>query len=186
MKKGADPGTCIWDVPLIYLISNTVQSKAEVYVKMLLERGADPNATYPSGGNMHKGETALFPAAITGNAEIVRLLIKAKADVNHQSDRGITALGDAARNKHYKVVHVLLEAGAELGESPVRGLLLALAQDLAENDPSLKDPWRTKVVAWVEEHGYDLQPAIIEARRREVSRRQKIEERKRLWGDQDK
>lgn len=73
--------------------------------KDLLERGCDVNST------MDGEETALHIAAITGNKEIVDLLLKFQQDnnVDLQNEAGRTALHKAARFGKYNVVTLLLE-----------------------------------------------------------------------------
>lgn len=186
LENGADAKIRVDEYPLIYLLADTIQSGSEAYVKMLLQHGADPNAIYSSPDDtVASGETALFRAAMAGNAEIVRLLIKAKADMNRRSVLGSTALVSAVWHKQYQVVYELLKAGAKLDESPENPVFMSLARDQERNLPCLKDPWREKVIAWVQEHGYDLQPAIDRAKREEAANQRDIERNRRLWGDQD-
>jgi ankyrin repeat protein len=50
----------------------------------------------------------LVEAANTGNIEIVKYLLNAKADINGQSNTEMTAMKAAARRKHRDVVTLLL------------------------------------------------------------------------------
>ena len=45
--------------------------------------------------------------------DAVRLLAKAKADVNHANDKGVTPLSIAVYNGHAECVQCLLEQGAD-------------------------------------------------------------------------
>ncbi len=54
----------------------------------------------------------LIYASASGEIEVVKLLLEAGADVNHQSKKGNTALMYASHNGHIEVVKLLLEAGA--------------------------------------------------------------------------
>ena len=56
--------------------------------------------------------TALFAAAGNGNADIVRMLLEAGANVNYQASDGFTALMMAVRDGHVEVAQILVEAGA--------------------------------------------------------------------------
>ena len=55
-----------------------------VAVVRLLAAGADPNASAPAGRNMQSGElaqtTALYEAGMSGQLEVVRLLLDVGAD----------------------------------------------------------------------------------------------------------
>ena len=70
---------------------------------------ADPNLVYD------RGSTPLIEAAAHGKAEIVRLLIEAKADVNAKLQMGgETALMLAAANGRWDNTLLLLQAGADI------------------------------------------------------------------------
>jgi uncharacterized protein len=87
--------------PLLTASSNL---KADV-VKLLLDAGADVNATTPLG------ESALFPPSRRGRVDIVRDLLEAGANPNIQDESGMTALMIAAAQGQ-GVVRLLLESGA--------------------------------------------------------------------------
>ena len=111
-------------------------------VRLLLEAGADKDATNGFGGTAlcmaaregHlevarslleagadkdaattdvKGTTALFVAAREGHLNVARLLLEAGADKDTRNRFGVTALCAAANNGHLEVVRLLLEAGAD-------------------------------------------------------------------------
>jgi ankyrin repeat protein len=76
-------------------------------VESLLDRGADVNAASAYG------VTALFFAADKGHVEVVRVLLRHKAEVNRKDTfYQTTALSWAASKGHADVVRALVEAGA--------------------------------------------------------------------------
>jgi len=106
-------------------------------VRLLLERGADPNHVWPMGA------TLLHLAANTGNREIVQILIEAGMDINAPDNDGrtplhVTVSGFAITKfgfRHNDVLTLLVEHGADLykrdknGEAP---LDLARRWEIAE------------------------------------------------------
>lgn len=75
-------------------------------VRMLLDRGADPNAVSAIGNS------ALMYAAETGNLTIMQLLIKSGAEVNTTGFNGETPLFLAIFNNDFQSAKYLLEQGA--------------------------------------------------------------------------
>jgi len=60
------------------------------------------------------GQTALMRAAYDGHVAIVRLLLKAGANVNAKDREGSTALLSAATRGHVEIVRLLLKASADV------------------------------------------------------------------------
>ena len=73
----------------------------------LIAKGADVNQQ-----NSY-GYSALFAAARSGDAKIVKLLLDAGANVNARSPAG-SALARAAQQGHAEIVRLLLQAGADV------------------------------------------------------------------------
>ena len=77
--------------------------------RLLLRYGADVNL-----GTANFDQTPLMSAAGSGSVPLVRLFLKAGAEINHQDRYGETALFQAIQEEHLAVVRVLLEAGADV------------------------------------------------------------------------
>ncbi|MBX3744119.1 MAG: ankyrin repeat domain-containing protein [Verrucomicrobiae bacterium] len=99
-------------------------------VKLLLDRGADPNATNAFGAS------ALLAAVAAEDLEVTRLLLDHGADVNAvpaMSEDGFlwggarTALGWAAFRGHEPLVRLLLERGARVDDLAIAGSALTQA-----------------------------------------------------------
>ena len=74
---------------------------------ILLEAGADPNATDRAGA------TALMKASGYGLKESIKVLIEHHADVNRKDGKGRTALMHAASGRRSDAIPILLENGAD-------------------------------------------------------------------------
>lgn len=72
-----------------------------------LASGVDPNLPF------HDGSRAINAAVSAGHASVVRLLIAARAEMDHKVG-GITPLMDAAASGHDELVTMLAQAGADL------------------------------------------------------------------------
>ena len=82
----------------------SVQSNSVEIVRNLLLKGADPNIAITS--------TPLITACASSNLQIVKELLKAKADVNGQDEDGTTALYMASSKGHFGIVKKLLSSDA--------------------------------------------------------------------------
>lgn len=80
-------------------------------MRLLLERGADPNARSTSAmANTPLHAVLAGPAGVAG----VRLLVDAGADVNARQHGGYTALQAAAQHGAIDIIDLLLDAGADV------------------------------------------------------------------------
>lgn len=127
IAEGANPNALEgqkYDIVTIASVANDIEM-----LKLALENGASArNVTSPYDG------TALIAAAHLGHAEVVRLLIAAKAPLDHVNNLGWTALiesivlGDGGKN-HTETLQVLVQSGARLDLADRNGMTpLALAR----------------------------------------------------------
>ncbi|KAL6406233.1 hypothetical protein AUP68_10402 [Ilyonectria robusta] len=93
-----------------------VQNGHEMVVKLLLENGADTEAT-----DKHSGWTPLLHAAVEGHEAVVKLLIEKGAKCEAKDNGGRTPLLWAAQNGYGAVVKLLLENGAKTESKDNRG-----------------------------------------------------------------
>jgi len=77
------------------------------FLRWAYQNGADVNA------KDNDGQTALYWASCSGRAEVVTLLLDAKADVNTKDNNGQTALYWASYYGHAEVVKLLKQHGAQ-------------------------------------------------------------------------
>ena len=100
IEKGADVKARVWHGAAALPLACGPKSNLET-VKLLLDNGANPNATTMDGTSV------LMVAAETGDIERVQLLVDRGADVNARTNRGITAAMVAAENGHARVLDLL-------------------------------------------------------------------------------
>lgn len=120
-------------------------------VKRLLDLKADPNRSAAMDGEVPlyndgrdnlvvpRGSTPLHAAAFSGNTEIVKLLIEAKANPNAENDAGWTPLRGAVRYENLSMVEMLLAAGADPNAGNGMALMAAVSSgNLAVTNMLLK------------------------------------------------
>ena len=96
------------ELPLQAVIDSDYECAAEMksLVKLLLDRGADPN------GADDNGNTILMTAAKECDGEMVKMLFKAGADVRAKNKTGSTALESARLHKN-KAAAAALESATK-------------------------------------------------------------------------
>lgn len=95
-------------------------------VKMLIEKGADPNIA----ANNQLKVTPLHSACAISNYEIAEILIKNGADVNAKQMQSITPLHSAAHNGLTKLAKLLINNGANINsETDNRQTPLFMAEE---------------------------------------------------------
>ncbi len=104
LEKGADPN--LIDVKGEITLNIAIDKRPEL-VPMLLEKGAKPKLVNSNG------DTPLDAAVRNGNADMVKLLIDAGADINGLTKTG-TPLSRAIKNHNYEAMKLLIDAGADV------------------------------------------------------------------------
>jgi ankyrin repeat protein len=112
LAKGANPNAKTLNGMTPLIAASRYNLEAE---RMLIEAGADINATNAAGG------TALMLAAASARPEAVRMLLEKGANVNLRTKRNETALADAATAGNEEIVKMLLDRGAEVNVPDIRG-----------------------------------------------------------------
>ena len=96
------------------LLSACYFNKNDVVEILLCDGNADPNIfTTQDLLSMKTKTSPLMIASRNGNAEIVKILLKYKADISSKDSVGETALSLAQKKEHAKVVEIL-ESGNKL------------------------------------------------------------------------
>ena len=103
---------CTHPAPTVRLkaVSESLQASDITEIRELIKEGADVDVRNKSGA------TSLFMASQEGHAEIVKLLLEAKADVNAKASvagKEYTPLSIAKRKGHTEIVRLLEAAAAE-------------------------------------------------------------------------
>lgn len=176
------------------------QRKKEAFL-LLLESGSDPNSPGgPSWGVIHDaalidddsdwlayllkhnanteledGEqrTPIFLAIKSRRKENLDLLIRAKANLNHQSSLESTPMMVAAGRGLFDSVYYLLESGADPRITSSKGNDLAYWVVKMDVDPQHSlGRWRQKVIDYLEREGVDLGPArrLVEQQKKDFDK----------------
>src|SRR3990167_11322061 len=101
IAAGASVNAQIITTTILIIASN--QSSIDI-VRLLLDKGANVNATTEDTGN-----TALIYAASNGHRDIVRLLLKMGANIDHANKAGFTALNSVRRLGRTEIAKILQE-----------------------------------------------------------------------------
>ena len=122
-----------------------IEKKDAALVRKLVEAGAKPDLF------CHRKNYPLIKAVRSGNAEIVKILIDAGADVNEKQSLE-SAIEYAARWNRHEIIPLLLEAGAE---QRYRALQVALVCEKMEAARALYDKDIASHIQEKRDHVYD-------------------------------
>jgi ankyrin repeat protein len=117
LSKGANPNLfdSSGDPPLHWVMSREWDANSRQVVELLLQAGANPTLHYTSEYHY----TPLMTAAAAGQAEMVKMLLSAGADVRATNTIGQTALHLA--HGHADIARLLLASGADAGARDLQG-----------------------------------------------------------------
>ncbi|KAL8792029.1 MAG: hypothetical protein Q9195_005370 [Heterodermia aff. obscurata] len=100
----------------------------EATLRCLLEHGADPNATLPSG------RSALCRAVSQSRIDNMKLLLEFNADIEHRDPEGWTPLFYAAYQRKYDALEYLLDSGADVNATLDNGSNALLVRDVMKDE----------------------------------------------------
>ena len=123
-------------LPAIHLA--VILDRREI-IKMLLDKGCDPDVRSQSESVGYKGATALSEAAFRGRLEIAEMLIKHGADVNARAERGVAPLHEAAYTQQLELARLLLEHGADVNARDDKGRTPLSWRDDRAASPEITD-----------------------------------------------
>jgi ankyrin repeat protein len=94
------------------LLRHAIEEGSVRAVRFFLEQGASPN--YPAWDGFPALHSAIERKAGSGEAEVIRLLVAAGADINARGSNDWTPLHLAAARGRMDLVQLLVELGADL------------------------------------------------------------------------
>jgi len=92
------------------LLSREFQNKRAI--EMALQKGVNPNS---------EGAIGLTPLMLTNSEEILNLLLKYKADINHTNGQGVTPAMYFSSKGNYSIVKLLIDRGSDLKRKDSNG-----------------------------------------------------------------
>ena len=110
IRSGRDPNQRMKSgiTPLMLAVGNQRLGVTE----FLLEKGADPNLTFPTGEKNSLLEYAVF----TRKLKLVKTVVAGGCFVNVRNAAGESPFYQACANKDYEIVHYLIEQGVDIDE----------------------------------------------------------------------
>lgn len=150
LAHGGNPNTELVDGKSVMSLAAMLEDSE--YLDAALHRGGNPNL--PNDQDNH--ETPIFYAIAALRPNNVRLLIKAKADLNWSGPFGQTPLMFAASVNRYDFAFDMLEAGANPTATDSNGRsILSTIRRLRTDPASEMGSWRAKVIQLLHEKGLD-------------------------------
>ncbi len=177
LRHGANPnyvppfGSGLYGDSMTYLLGSGDDIEA---LKLVLKYGGNPNIIDPEDNASGNHQTVLIAAAQNGFIDNMKLLLKYGANIEGIDATGMTPLLWAIFNRQYETAYYLLEQGANyktvaiypgtyLGseyhitdkdKATISDLIgTDLGVSLREGVSNAEEPWREKVIKWLEARG---------------------------------
>jgi ankyrin repeat protein len=112
LRHKADPNLFMSDSNADAVMNLAAAAKDPFWLQEALKHGGNPNLI-SAGNKFTKGDSPLYYAILEARPENVKLLVKAKADVNHKNGKRRFPLLLAAGRQRYDIVYLLLETNAD-------------------------------------------------------------------------
>ncbi|KAK4864057.1 hypothetical protein LT330_010267 [Penicillium expansum] len=116
------------------LLQTAAKARKDEMVSLLLEAGVDVNETHDPTYRFVSGVTALHLAGESGNMELMKILLKARARIHDVPTPKYpnTTLWHAVKGGDVEVVNMVLTAGADVNGPPFEGGGMTPLQQAAE------------------------------------------------------
>jgi ankyrin repeat protein len=131
LRHGADPN--VLNIRGFAVTNEAALDEDPYWLQEALKHGGNPNLVN-EGNPYFKGQTPLYYAISRSRVANAKLLIAAKADVNHQDATESCPLLRAAERGEYEIVYALLEAGADFRQRNKAGVDLVGWVALSKED----------------------------------------------------
>jgi uncharacterized protein len=157
LELGADPNQALLGHGSV--MSNGARNEDLYWLRLALEHSGNPNLLDT------ENETPIFRAVVAHQLENIKVLVQAGADLNHQDTVGSAPLIAAAQLSWFEAVDYLLKAGADYSvksdpNSPSDFAYYIIRRPIPRE--STQWSWRENVISFLEEKGFDFEPARLQ------------------------
>jgi ankyrin repeat protein len=159
LRHGANPN--VLNIQGFAVVNEAALDEDPYWLEQALKHGGNPNLIN-EGNPFSRGKTPIYYAISKARTANAKLLIAAKADVNHKDATGSCPLLRAAQMGEYETVYALLEAGADFRQRDKAGDDLVSWVSRRNEADFAKETMRTwflKTVDLLKEKGAEFEPA---------------------------
>ncbi len=144
LKKGADPNHLVLgDCPLVWIAARNNDS---TWLELLLRFKANPSLISGRDRDVALTAAIYYPSG-DGNIRNIDLLVRAKADLNHQDHLGCTPMIRCLMHNRYDLAYRLLESGADWRIKDKKGRDVMYDVIISEFKPGTEGwGWREKFI----------------------------------------